>query len=201
MAITTGLLVTCADLNSIGGIRQILITDVGNIATMAPAASNVSHSITELTTSIPWARFEFQNETAGMTVTGTKTNGSTEYIVDLTFFVPYANGQRSAELAALEGGCPVALVEYSTGIIMVIGLSYLYQSQSSTTPWLRNQTTAGLKTIEGGSGLLYSDLNGYTVTMSAKQYELPYEYICASPTAPSVNGITILAGDVTADTE
>lgn len=191
MAITTGLLVDCEDLNSIGGIRQIIITDVANITTMLPVTSNATHTMTSLLTTIPWARFEFQNETAGMTVTGTKTNGSTEYIVDLTFFVPYANGARSAEIAELEAGCPVALVEYSTGIIMVIGLSYLYQSQSAVTPWQRNQTTAGLKSVEGGSGLLYSDLNGYTVTMTAKQYELPYEY---------TGTITVLAGDVTADT-
>jgi hypothetical protein len=199
MAITTGLLVTCEDLNSIGGIRQIIITDIDNIVTMLPATSNAQHSIQELTTTVPWARFEFQNETAGMTVTGTKTNGSTEYIVDLTFFVPYANGDRSAEIAQLEAGCPVALVEYSTGIIMVIGLSYLYQSQSATTPWIRNQTTAQLKSVEGGSGLLYSDLNGYTVTLSAKQYELPYEYVPLAAVPPS-NGITVLAGDITADT-
>ena len=104
-----------------------------------------------------------------------------------------------AEIAQLEAGCPVALVEYSTGIIMVIGLSYLYQSQSATTPWIRNQTTAQLKSVEGGSGLLYSDLNGYTVTLSAKQYELPYEYVPLAAVPPS-NGITVLAGDITADT-
>ena len=64
MAIDTGLQVDCGNLNAVGGIRQILLTDLDNVATVAPTTSNATHTMTGLTTTNPWARFEFKNETA-----------------------------------------------------------------------------------------------------------------------------------------
>ena len=44
---------------------------------------------------------------------------------------------------------------------------------------------------EGGSGAAYADDNGVTVTLTARQFELPLEYSGA---------ITVVAGDLTATT-
>lgn len=192
MAIDSGLLVDCGDLNAVGGIRQILLTDLDNIATVDPLTLNATHTLTELTVTNPWARFEFKNETAALTITGTKEGGSTAYECALSFYIPDIDGARFHELTNLESACPVALVELNTGKMLVVGWSYKYENKSaSATPWTRNQTYANLTSIEGGSGAAYADDNGVTVTLTARQFELPLEYTGA---------ITVVAGDVTATT-
>tara|TARA_R100000700_G_scaffold28195_1_gene35055 strand:- start:1387 stop:1992 length:606 start_codon:yes stop_codon:yes gene_type:complete len=200
MAIDTGLTVTCGNLNAVGGIRSILLTDLDNIATVTPTSSNATHTVTGLTTTNPWARFEFKNETASLAISGTKEGGSTAYECALSFYLPQMNGARFNEVMSLAGwtdtalaaACPVALVEMNDGTMLVVGWSYIYQQGSQgSTPWDRNQTYANLTTIEGGTGAAYADDNGLTITLTARQFELPLEYTGA---------ITILAGDVTADT-
>ena len=192
MAIDSGLLVDCGDLNAVGGIRQILLTDLDNIATVDPSVLNATHTLTELTVTNPWARFEFKNETAALTITGTKEGGSTAYECALSFYIPDIDGARFHELTNLESACPVALVELNSGKMLVVGYSYKYENKSaSATPWTRNQTYANLTSIEGGSGAAYADDNGVTVTLTARQFELPLEYTGA---------ITVVAGDVTATT-
>ena len=61
MAIDTGLLVGCTDLQAVGGIRQILITDLDNIDTVtAGSAGTNAYSSIVADTGSPWARFEFK---------------------------------------------------------------------------------------------------------------------------------------------
>jgi len=195
MAIDSGLQIACGDLQAVGGIRQILLTDLSNVATIAPTSINATHTMTGITTTNPWARFEFKNETAAMTINGTKENGSTAYEVGLNFYLPNITGAKFHELANLSlstGACVVALVQMNSGTMFVIGLSYQYEQLSQgSTPWVRNQTYANLTTIEGGSGSAYADDNGVTVSLMARQFDLPFEYTGA---------ITIAAGDVTATT-
>jgi len=192
MPIDSGLLVDCGDLNAVGGIRQILLTDLDNIATVAPTTAATDHIITGLTVTNPWARFEFKNETAALAITGTKEGGSTAYECALSFYIPDMTANRMAELSDLEDVCPVAMVEMNSGQIFVIGLSYRYENLSaSSTPWTRNQTYANLTSIEGGTGSAYADDNGLTVTLTARQFELPFNYSGA---------ITVVAGDLTATT-
>lgn len=195
MAIDSGLLVDCGDLNAVGGIRQILLTDLSNVATVAPTVLDATHSITSFTTTDDWARFEFKNETAALAITGTKEGGSTAYECALSFYIPDIDGARFHELSNLESACPVALVEFNSGKMMFVGWSYKYENKAAgATPWVRNQTYANLTSIEGGSGSAYADDNGVTVTLTARQFELPIEYI------PAGSGITVQAGDVTAQT-
>lgn len=192
MAIDSGLLVACADMNAVGGIRQILLTDLSNVATVAPTTLNATHSLTGLTVTNPWARFEFKNETASLTITGAKEGGSTSYECALSFYIPNVDGARFHELTNLESACPVALVELNSGKMLVVGWSYKYANQSqASASWVRNQTYANLTSIEGGSGAAYADDNGVTVTLTARQFELPLEYSGA---------ITVVAGDLTATT-
>ena len=59
MAIDSGLLVACADMNAVGGIRQILLTDLSNVATVAPTTLNATHSLTGLTVTNPWGSDQY----------------------------------------------------------------------------------------------------------------------------------------------
>ena len=192
MAIDTGLLVACGDLNAVGGIRQILLTDLSNVATVSPASPGANHTLTSFITTAPWARYEFKNETASLTITGAKEGGSTSYECAVSFYIPNCDAARFLELTKLESACPVALVEFNSGKKMVVGWSYKYENLATgSTPWTRNQTYANLTSIEGGSGAAYADDNGVTVTLTARQFELPLEYEAA---------ITVVAGDLTATT-
>ena len=192
MAIDTGLLVDCGDLNAVGGIRQIILTDLDNIATVAPTAAAADHIISSMVSTTAWARFEFKNETAALAITGTKEGGSTAYECALSFYIPEMNADRMAQLSQLEDACPVAIVEMNSGEQFVIGFSYRYENLGAgATPWIRNQTYANLTSIEGGTGSAYADDNGLTVTLTARQFELPFNYSGA---------ITVVAGDLTATT-
>ena len=192
MAIDTGLLVDCGDLNAVGGIRQIILTDLDNITTVAPTTAAADHIITSMVVSDPWARFEFKNETAALAITGTKEGGSTAYECALSFYIPDMTADRMAQLSQLEDACPVAIVEMNSGEKFIIGFSYRYENLGAgATPWVRNQTYANLTSIEGGTGSAYADANGLTVTLTARQFELPFNYSGA---------ITVVAGDLTATT-
>ena len=192
MAIDTGLQVTCGDLQAVGGIRQILLTDLDNVATLAAGVGD-THSYTSIITTIPWARFEFKNETASLTITGAKENGSTSYECAVSFYLPNIKGTAFGELTKIEPSCAVALVELNDGTKMLVGVSEKYKNQGvDAAPWDRNQTYANLTSIEGGSGAAYADENGVTVTLTARQFELPREY--------TTGAITVLTGDVTATT-
>ena len=192
MAIDTGLLVDCGDLNAVGGIRQIILTELDNITTVAPTVAPATHIISSMVSSDPWARFEFKNETAALAITGTKEGGSTAYECALSFYIPDMNADRMAQLSQLEDACPVAIVEMNSGEQFIIGFSYRYENLGAgATPWVRNQTYANLTSIEGGTGSAYADDNGLTVTLTARQFELPFNYSGA---------ITVVAGDLTATT-
>ncbi len=188
MAIDSGLIVNCADLQAVGGIKQIVISDIANVSAILPTSA-ANHTITSLVSS-NWARFEFKDQTAALAINATKENGTTAYECSLSFHVPNIDASRMTALTTLSTGCPVAVVQMNSGKMLVVGFSYLYQNTAdASTPWIRNQTTANLTAMEGGTGAAYQDENGVTVTLTAVQYELPYEY---------GGQITTVAGGLTA---
>ena len=191
MAIDSGLIIQCADLNAVGGVKQILLTDISSVATVTPAITSApaDHTVTGITTSPDWERFEFKAETAALSINATKENGTTAYECSISFHVPNMEAAHSVAIEKLTTGCPVGIVEMHSGKAFLVGFSYLYENVGGgSTPWIRNQTTANLTSIEGGSGAAYQDENGLTVTLVAKQYELPLEYTGAI--TPSADGLT-----------
>lgn len=191
MAIDTGLLVDCADLNAAGGVRQIILTDLDNITAVAPT-TYTNGTLSSVTSGTPWARFENKQGMAAMTVSGTKENGATKYEIGVSFYIPNCLGAQFEMLRQIEDSCPVAIVELFSGTRFIVGWSYVYQNQGEgAAPWVRSQNYANLTSIEGGSGTAITDENGVTVTLTATQYELPLEYTGA---------ITTVSGDVTATT-
>ena len=189
MAIDTGLLVGCTDLQAVGGIRQIIVTEVSNISAVTTGST---HDYSALTAA-GCARFEFRNESGSFTVNGTKENGSTSFELGLSWYIPNMQGSAFEQLEKLQTGCIVAVVELTSGKKLVMGMSEAFGNNGvDSLTYERNQTFATLSSIEGGSGSAYTDENGVTVSLTCKQYELPREY-----TAPG--GITVQPGDVTAD--
>ena len=187
MAIDTGLQVGCTDLQATGGVRQIIVTELTNIDTVTLGSS---HDYTNLTTASAAARFEFKNESASLTINGTKENGSTSFEIGLSWTIPNIQASAFNQLKDLQDACMVAVVELNSGKKLVIGMSDAFGNKGvDANAWDRNQTYATLGGFEGGSGAAFSDENGITVSLTCKQYELPREYTGA---------ITVLAGDVTA---
>ena len=193
MAIDSGILVNCEDLNAVGGVRQVILTDLSNITAVAPATySAATGALTSITHTVDWARYENKQGMAALTVNGTKENGATKYEVAVSFYIPNIEGGDFAALKKLESACPVAVVELFSGKMFVVGWSYVYQNQAEGTEWWkRSQNYANLTSIEGGSGTAITDENGVTVTLTATQWELPLEYTGA---------ITVESGDLTAST-
>jgi hypothetical protein len=187
MAIDTGLQVGCTDLQATGGVRQIIVTELTNIDTVTTGSA---HNYSSLATGSAAARFEFKNESASLTINGTKENGSTSFEIGLSWTIPNIQGSAFEQLKDLQDACMVAVVELNSGKKLVIGISEAFGNLGvDTNTWDRNQTFATLGGFEGGSGAAYSDDNALTVNLTCKQYELPREYTGA---------ITVLSGDVTA---
>ena len=58
----------------------------------------------------------------------------------------------------------------TNGTAFVIGVSEKYENNKVNS---RNQTYLDMSGMEGGTGAAYNDDNGLTITLMAKQYELP----------------------------
>ena len=56
----------------------------------------------------------------------------------------------------------------------------------------KSQTFLNLSTMEGGTGAAYSDQNGLTVNLMARQFELPREY--AGTVTVNTAALTATAG-------
>ena len=74
----------------------------------------------------------------------------------------------------------------------VLGVSEKYRNESVAE---RSQTFGQFASAEGGSGAAYSDENGVTISLMARQFEMPREYV------PSATGITVASTGLTATTD
>jgi hypothetical protein len=178
MAITDGIAIDCSALQTAGGIKQICLRSYAtdDAVTFSDAAGK--HDVTKIVTgggsTAPWKLFEFKNETADLTINATKENGSTVFECGLTFMIPQINNVKMHELQTLLNTCMMAIVVTSNDEKLVVGLSQKY-SNSVTAP-AKNQTFLNLASMEGGTGAAYSDQNGLTISLMARQFELPRQY-------------------------
>ena len=177
MAIDEGLQVVCTDLQASGGVRNILLRSwtAGDAVTYVNSAA--AHSISSIKKSGPanadWFIYEFTNETAALTVNATKENGSTVFECGLSFTIPNMTAGRFHELQNLLSECMMGIVVDSNGTPFVIGASEKYENESVQE---RSQTYLNVASMEGVTGAAYNDDNGVTVSLMAKQYELPRVY-------------------------
>ena len=177
MAIDTGLAVTCADLQATGGIKQILLRSWATTDAVVYGNGAGEHDIDSILTGgspAAWFVFEFKNETPAMTVNATKENGSTAFECGLSFMIPKLDNAKFAELQELLDTCMMGIAIDTNDNAFVIGVSEKYANEDVPS---KNQTFLNLASMEGGTGAAYADESGMTVSLMARQFELPRKYI------------------------
>ena len=179
MAIDTGLAIGCTDLQATGGISQILLREwTTNDVITYDTSSPTVHSILSILDAAPattadWFVYEFKNETPALTINATKENGSTAFECGLSFMLPRLELTKNNALQSMLNECMMGMALDTNGQWWVLGVSEKYANEDVAS---RSQTFLNMATIEGGTGAAYSDESGVTVSLMARQFELPREY-------------------------
>ena len=175
MAIDTGLSIGCADLQSTGGITQILLRSwtATDAITYGATGTHSIASILEVAADANWFVYEFKNETPALTISATKENGSTAFECGLSFMLPRLELTKNNALQSMLNECMMGIAKDTNGKYWVLGVSEKYANEDVAS---RSQTYLNMATIEGGTGAAYSDESGVTVSLMARQFELPREY-------------------------
>ena len=200
MAIDTGLAITCADLQATGGIKRILIrawtdTDIVAYGT-TPATHTITSILSDTATDATWGVYEFKNETPALTISATKEMGSTAFECGLSFFLPKLEYLKFNIIESITNSCLMVIAVDTNDNAFVLGVSEKYENQSNPS---RNQTFAQLSTVEGGTGAAYADESGITISLMARQFEMPRQYVVPSPS--ETTGIVVAADGLTATTD
>ena len=69
--------------------------------------------------------------------------------------------------------CMMGMAKDTNGNWWVLGASEKYANEDVAA---KSQTFLNFASLEGGTGAAYSDENGMTVSLMARQFELPREY-------------------------
>ena len=195
MAIDTGLAIVCDDLQATGGIKRILIRAWASGDDVDYSTVAGQHTITKIVdtgaTTATWGVYEFKNETPALTISATKEMGSTAFECGLSFFLPKLEQLKFDLIESITNSCLMVIAVDTNDNAFVLGASEKY----SNTDQVRNQTYAQLTTVEGGTGAAYADESGITITLTARQFEMPRQYVSAA------TGIQVAAGGLTATTD
>ena len=195
MAIDTGLAIVCADLQATGGIKRILIRAWSADDVVLYGTTPETHTITsikDLAADAAWGVYEFKNETPALTISATKEMGSTAFECGLSFFLPKLEYLKFNLVQSILNSCLMVIAVDTNDNAFVLGVSEKYENESVSS---RNQTFANLATVEGGTGAAYADESGFTISLMARQFEMPRQYV------PSATGITVAADGLTATTD
>ena len=210
MAIESSIRVLCDDLQRSGGITQIYLRSwaAGDAVDFVNTATN--HGISSIQKAGPanadWFMFDCKAETATLDIAATKENGTTAFECTLSFYLPRMGGSTGAldqvdkfhTLQEIIGGintgatCMMAIATDSNGTNWVIGASEKFSVGGTGSDQIyRSQTFVDLTGMEGSTGATYQDENGITVTLMAKQYELPRAYMgLLTPTISAGTAVT-----------
>jgi hypothetical protein len=194
MAIDTGLAIGCGDLQATGGIKRILLRAWADGDTIVYGSG--THTITSIKdiggTDADWGVYEFKNETPALTINATKENGSTAFECGLSFMLPKLEVGKANVVQDLLTSCLMIIAVDTNDKAFVLGVSEKYENESVAS---RNQTFGNFASAEGGTGAAYSDESGITISLMARQFEMPREYIHSAAT-----GIVVAATGLTATT-
>jgi|2_EtaG_2_1085320.scaffolds.fasta_scaffold05056_6 hypothetical protein len=195
MGIDSNIRVVCDDLQRAGGVTQIYLRSwaAGDEVDFVNTATN--HGISSIVdiggSTADWQFFDCKAETATLDIAATKENGITAFECTLSWYIPRMSGTTGSEdqldkfhtLQEIVGGidtgatCMMAIATDSNGTHWVIGASEKFSVGGTGSGEIyRSQTFADLTGMEGSTGSAYQDENGITVTIMAKQYELPRAY-------------------------
>lgn len=176
MAIDTGIALDCAQLVEVGGLQNIFVTDLDNLATVTTGGIT---KYTNLVGTVDWAMFQLKPNTATWATTSTKENGVTKFETTVSWYVPNIGESRLSVLEGMKNKCIVAVAELRNGKFRTCGISEAFGgfgfNQSSATDWIYNDTYATM-TVEETSGADFVDGNGFTITLVAPSFETPRTY-------------------------
>tara|TARA_R110000851_G_scaffold5364_1_gene22206 strand:+ start:196 stop:777 length:582 start_codon:yes stop_codon:yes gene_type:complete len=176
MGIETGIGVVCSNLQSTGGISQILLRSWNATDAIVYGNAAGEHDIDSILTGgspAAWFVYEFKNETPALTISATKENGSTAFECGLSFMIPQMESASFHAVQELLTECMMGIAIDTNGNAFVLGVSEKYANEDVAS---KSQTFLNMATIEGGSGAAYSDEDGITVSLMARQFELPRKY-------------------------
>ena len=189
MAIDTGLAIGCADLQATGGIKRILLRAWADGDTVVYGSG--THTITSIKDTggvdADWGVYEFKNETPALTINATKENGSTAFECGLSFMLPKLEVGKANVIQDLLNSCLMIIAVDTNDKAFVLGVSEKYENESVAS---RNQTFGNFATAEGGTGAAYSDESGITISLMARQFEMPREYVTPGVITVTNTGIT-----------
>lgn len=195
MAIGDGMQVNCSDLQAVGGTRLIAIREWG--AADVVTFDDTLHTVTVIdkaaVTGADWGVFESRIESSSLTVSGTNEGKEfSTYECTLSWFIPGLTTVQFESLYRFDGKCLMAMIidnnDATSGTTApsgtyaqnkLIGISNTLGSQDGIDGHYtseRTQQWCRLQSVEGGTGAAFSDEIGVTITLVAKQYEIPRAY-------------------------
>jgi len=198
MAIADGMAINCSDLQAVGGTRWIAVRKFEG--TDVVTFDNTLHTIIDIeqpaNTAAVWGVFETRIESSSLTISGTNEGKEfSTYECTLSWFIPGLTTVQFQSLYDFDGACLMALIvdnnDTTSGTTppssnqlhnKVIGVSGTLSNQDSTvalpedTNPQRTQQWCRLQSVEGGTGSAFSDEIGVTVTLVARQFEIPRAY-------------------------
>ena len=201
MAIADGLTTTCTNLQASGGVQTVFIREwnsTGNPDRIATLGTGTITSIADSGSSTStWGVYECKLETPTLSITGSSVGNANTYECNLTFNLPQLDLARRNSITDLQGKCLQVMMLDTNGTYFVIGISgvltggdALLDPSAGSHIGTRPQTFARLSAVEGGTGGMFSDETGLTITLTCTQYELPRTYVAAgSAVSISASGL------------
>jgi len=168
--ITAGLSVPCESRS--GGVATIFLTDRDNVASFTLTVD--LYTAVVMVGPAVFFKFEFEEDTAELRENGSLENGSTQMIHEIEFFVPkmtQTSRNRIQELFDSSACGMIAIVEDNNNNFWVVGYSENFLLKKP----LKMLTDAS------GSGKVFTDLNGHTVTVQSTDNEKMRTFTGAVP--------------------
>ena len=146
---------------SLGGIKEVWITEYSNVKTVTvDPESNMISAIT-LETSAKWYDYQFRKGTGSLTSTLTvdETAGVNYVANELSLVFTKMETAKRLEITAMSIGRLAVIVLDSNGKYWFLGYDFPISASAAT----------------GQTGTAFADFGGYNVTLTDNSKEFPYE--------------------------
>lgn len=171
MAITS-ITVANTDHFAKGGIKQIQIAapDTSSAATDAGDGSVTSFQIAGSGV----ATFDFEKETAKMTVSATQEKGLMLYTTSIEFYVPKMDAAKLKAVQNLVGVQALADVTTYDGARYMVGYDFILKNSDLGADTEPTDFGLVLESVEADTGAALADQNGFTLKLTAVTAHPPY---------------------------
>jgi len=169
MCLTSGITITCADEIVRGGLRNLYLINKESITTFTAGSSHdyTAVSVGGTGASYQWHKFEFLDETGGLThEQAINDNRSKPITTNITATFPREDRTKALALQKAIDCCGlVAIAETFSGEAFVVGYDEVVNAKGVNAA------------ANGDIGPTLDDNNAYLFRLEGKQYELPRQYV------------------------